>query len=132
MRQHLLFAEDDASVREVVAIDLSETFQVSLAATVDSALHIISESSHIDFLVTDWNMNDGTGRSGFDIAKKFRLRFSMAPIVLATGSSLSNFEIDFLRNELNGILLAKPYESSALVRALTDAELATQNLVQQP
>ena len=127
MKKHVLFAEDDASLREVFEIEFSEIFRISLAATVDSALQIISGSAQIDYLVTDLDMSDEAGRSGLEIAKNLRLRFSTTPVVLATGSSLSNIEFNILRDELNGVLLAKPYQSSELIEALSDARLAMQS-----
>jgi PAS domain S-box-containing protein len=113
----VLAVEDNASLRRVVARQLTDLgYRVLEAEDPQSALHILA-SEKVDVLFTDIVMPGGT--SGYDLARTVLSRWPEMKLVLTSG---------FPDNRINGDgrlpnlrLLSKPYRREELGRILRDA-----------
>jgi signal transduction histidine kinase len=111
---HVLYVEDDALVRDVVAPALREAgFSVSVAEDADTALARLEAGQEFDLVFSDIVMPGRIG--GIELALMVRERFPGVRVVLATGYSDRRVDVPGVR------LLAKPFEMGAMVEALNDA-----------
>jgi signal transduction histidine kinase len=111
---HVLYVEDDAHVREVVAPALREAgFSVSVAEDADAALARLEAGQTFDLVFSDIVMPGSMG--GIELALAVRERFPEVRVVLATGYSDRRVDVPGVR------LLAKPFEVGPMVGALNEA-----------
>lgn len=112
-RKHcLLLVEDDALVRDTVALMLEEEgFDVTEATNAADALRLVQDGLEAPVIVTDVDL--GAGPSGADLADALhRLRPDLR-IIFITGrtASLAGRTLD-----AREAILPKPFESDALSR----------------
>jgi len=117
----ILVADDDAQIREALAIRLTQSgFDVVMAANGDEAIRLV-EKTRLDAAVLDVQM---PGADGFAVCEHMRRSNQKLPIFLLTGSSDG-----IIRNHL-GVLtetvggdrcLTKPYDGKALALILRNA-----------
>jgi DNA-binding response OmpR family regulator len=80
----LLVVEDEAVLLECeVQILGSSGCRVLQAGCVTEALRVTAATAPIHLLLTDLSLPDG---DGFDLARRFRVLFPQAPIILVSGS----------------------------------------------
>ena len=114
----LLLVEDDALVRDTVALMLEEDgFEVMVAADAEEALQLVRDGLNAPVIVTDVDL--GAGPSGADLADALhRLRPDVRIIfITGRGAVLSKRALD--KREA---ILTKPFASAALsslVRRMT-------------
>jgi len=110
----ILFVEDDALVRDVVAPALRTAgFEVDVADSGDDALARLESGRLFDVVFSDVVMPGKLG--GIELAQLTRARFPGVAVVLATGYSDRRVDLEGVR------VLAKPYEMDAVVRLLNEA-----------
>ncbi|MDB5775227.1 MAG: putative histidine kinase, hybrid [Herbaspirillum sp.] len=108
----ILFVEDDALVRDVVAPALVDTgFQVETAASGDEAYRILQSGKQFDILFSDIVM-PGT-LSGIDLAELAKREFPAMRVILASGYS------DRVAAAAKVQVLPKPYSLHALIATLS-------------
>jgi two-component system chemotaxis response regulator CheY len=104
-----LVLEDMEAIRNEMVKDLKEMGiegKILEAESVQSALKICS-TEKIGFIVSDWNLPDGTG---LDFLKKLRTseRFKKTPFIMCTTQSEINFILDAVSNGANDYIV-KPW-----------------------
>jgi DNA-binding NtrC family response regulator len=110
----LLFVEDDALVRESVEPALLNAgFKVVVAKNGEEAVSILDSNLSITLIFSDIVMPGNV--SGIDLAKIVKHRFPHIRIVLATGYTETQVNVDGVR------VLAKPYKINEAIDILTDA-----------
>jgi CheY-like chemotaxis protein len=108
----ILFVEDDALVRDVVAPALVDTgFQVETAASGDEAYRMLQSGRRFDILFSDIVM-PGT-LSGIDLAQLAEQQYPAMRVILASGYS------DRLAAATKVRILPKPYSLHVLIAALS-------------
>lgn len=116
----LLLVEDDALVRDTVALMLEEEgFEVVVAGDAEEAIRLVRDGLNAPVIVTDVDL--GAGPSGADLADVLHLLRPDVRVIFITGrgTPLANRA----RDEREAIL-PKPFESAALsglVRRMTAA-----------
>ena len=110
----VLFVEDDAEVRETVAIALRAAgFEIHTAVTGDEALARLDAGERYEAVFTDVVMPGVL--SGVDLATEVRRRFPRMGVVVATGYSDRAVQVEGVR------ALPKPYDPPQAVDALNAA-----------
>ena len=113
----VLAVEDNASLRRVVARQLTELgYRVLEAEDAQTALRIL-ESEAIDLLFTDIVMPGGT--SGYEIAGRVLARWPRIKVVLTSGFPENRTNCDLNARGLR--LLSKPYRRDDLGRMIREA-----------
>src|SRR6266566_607606 len=113
----VLAVEDNASLRRVVARQLTELgYRVLEAEDAQTALRIL-ESEAIDLLFTDIVMPGGT--SGYEIAGRVLARWPQIKVVLTSGFPENRTKGDPTAHGLR--LLSKPYRRDDLGRIIREA-----------
>ncbi|MDP9097008.1 MAG: response regulator [Pseudomonadota bacterium] len=110
--QCLLLVEDDALVRDTVALMLEEDgFDVFEAASAAEALRLVSDGLAAPVIVTDVDL--GAGPSGADLADALHELRPDLRIIFITGrtASLAGRSAD-----VREAILPKPFESDALAQ----------------
>ena len=107
----VLVVEDEPLVR-MLAADVLAEMEVIEAATAPAALAIIERRRDIVALFTDIDMPGGM--NGLDLARIVHERWPRIAIVVTSG--VTRLGVDALPG--GGVFIAKPYASSAPVRAL--------------
>lgn len=109
--------DDDAFVREALALGLSDAGFEVVAAPGAAAGYDIATREHVDAIVTDLNM-PGTG--GAQLITEVRARWPDMPVVAISGASVfSGRSIDDLARELGADgVLAKPFRARDLATLL--------------
>jgi two-component system phosphate regulon response regulator PhoB len=86
MAQQILIVEDEPSIAELIAINLSHAgYQIDRAFQADEALQIL-RTKKIDLIILDWML---PGKSGVQFAKELRAKEStqFIPILMLTAKS---------------------------------------------
>ncbi len=81
----LLLVEDDAALRRVLSLALSEVYSVEAAATYGAAMELVSQAEHLDIAVSDFNL--GRGGDGSAVLAHVVARFPACVCVMMSGSS---------------------------------------------
>ncbi len=116
---HILVVEDNSELR-VIACELLESlgYRVTVAASGDEAMQLLTNGLHFDLLFTDIVM---PGRlDGIALARELRARDPVVPILLTSGFS-SPLTLRETVDALGAKLIPKPYrraELANLVRAM--------------
>lgn len=110
----VLLAEDDAMVRDFVALQLSLLgYRVMEAATGQEALELLEQNQDVDLLFTDVVMSGGmSGPQLADAAHRIRLQL---PVLFTSGyTETSMFDGGWLKPSVR--LLRKPFKCEDLAR----------------
>jgi len=106
----LLLVEDDALVRDTIALMLEEEgFQVVEAEDADTAQRLVREGLDARLIVTDVDL--GPGPSGADLADELRALQPELAVIFITGRIAS---LHGRRLKEREALLPKPFESATL------------------
>jgi two-component system, OmpR family, response regulator len=111
---NVLFVEDDADTRELMAIILkSENYQVVLAANYDEAL-LLARVMRFDLFIMD---NWMPGGSGIQLCKKLREFDATTPIIFYSGAA---YECDKREAFASGAqaYLTKPTDTDVLIETV--------------
>lgn len=107
----ILLVEDDGLVRETITGFLQQAgYSVIAAQDGGEALSILENGVKVDIVFSDIVMPGSI--SGIELARHVKQRFASAVIILATGYSEKEVDIDGVQ------ILAKPYEVNELLRVL--------------
>jgi CheY-like chemotaxis protein len=116
--RRVVLAEDDAAMRELLAVVLSEAgYQVTTVndgAELTRSVRDLAPSARFDLIVTDVNMPGG---SGLEIIDQLRQNGDDTPVIVVT--AFPQAEVLERAHELGLRLLAKPFELDTL-RAAVD------------
>lgn len=119
-RRAILFIEDEALIRELVAPVLADAgFQVEAAARAEDAL-LLFRRRIADFCAVVTDVNLGPGLTGWELARLIRELASDIPIVYVTGNP-QEFEAHAVSNS---ILFPKPYDAeevASILRVLVES-----------
>jgi|GEM_PF-5091264 len=117
--QTVLILEDEADIRELMAITLtSSTVHCELCSHLSDALSMLTRMKP-DFIITDLKLPDG---SGIDFLKQARKLYPDVPVAVATAFADTDSAIEALRQGAVDYL-KKPIDTKAL-RALVSEQLA--------
>jgi len=109
----ILVVDDFSTMRRIVKNQLRELgfSNVSEADDGRSALQVL-KSSHIDFVVTDWNMPDVTG---LELLKAMRADDSMKsiPVLMVTAEAKRDQIVEAAEAGVNGYVV-KPFAAETL------------------
>ena len=112
----LLYVEDDKAIQKPVIAVLNEAgFDVITADNGGDALDCLAtEKGQIDGVVTDVNL--GRGPTGWNVARRARLRTSTMPVVYTSAAK----EDEWMANGVPlSKLLVKPFRPTQLVAAIS-------------
>lgn len=114
IRPHILFADDDCDIRELVQLQLNAAgFRVSTAANGVDVLRLVT-TERFDALIMDYWMADVTG---IELCREVRAFDQSTPILICSGALT---EADKNAAMLAGAqgYIAKPFNASDLIHAL--------------
>ncbi|TCO76584.1 chemotaxis response regulator CheY [Chromatocurvus halotolerans] len=109
----ILVVDDFSTMRRIVKNQLRELgFSNMREADDGSAALDVLKSTHIDFVVTDWNM---PGMAGIDLLKAIRAddRFKHLPVLMVTAEAKREQIIEAAQSGVNGYVV-KPFTAAAL------------------
>jgi CheY-like chemotaxis protein len=108
----VLFVEDEAELRDVIAYELEHAgFRVVTAATGEEALETLrARPGAIDWLFTDIRLPGLI--DGWRVADEFRFTYPLRPVVFATGAIQER-----PRGMIDSLFLRKPYRASEVVES---------------
>lgn len=109
----ILVVDDFSTMRRIVKNQLRELGFSNMREADDglTALEVL-KSTHIDFVVTDWNM---PGMQGIDLLKTIRAddRFKHLPVLMVTAEAKREQIIEAAQSGVNGYVV-KPFTAAAL------------------
>lgn len=111
----VLLAEDDFDLLELLSLQLQGKGAIYGACNGDDAIEQIEVLSHIDVLVTDFQMPRA---DGLEVSRAFRARFPDGKIILITASPAEHAGVREILKMPNTELLRKPFVFSDLEKAL--------------
>ncbi len=125
---HLLVVDDEAGIREMLAIVFrKDGYRVSAARGCVEALALLDGEAP-DLVLTDLKMPDG---SGFEVLKKVRETHRETPVVMITAYSSTKTAVDALKQGAYDYI-AKPFDMDELkhvvARALERKRLVEENV----
>ena len=108
----VLMVEDETLLLEVITADLEDAgFEVTPAATAQSAIDLLKDGLNVDLLFTDIRL-PGT-MDGWQLAESVRVLRPGLPVIYATGFTTTPPRI------IEGSLFfTKPYRASAIINAI--------------
>ena len=114
MRPHVLFADDDSDIRELVQFQLSDAgFRVSTADNGADVLRLVT-TEHFDALLLDYWMTEVTG---IELCRQIRTFDQSTPILICSGAvTAADREAATLAGAQGYV--QKPFHSDDLIRAL--------------
>lgn len=113
-KPHILFAEDNPDIRELVqAILQASGFQVSTTDNTAGALQLAATQS-FDALLLDYWMPDETG---IELCRQIRTFDQSTPILICSGAVTEGDREAATRAGAQGYV-GKPFDSKVLIRAL--------------
>lgn len=111
MNQHILIVEDEASIRESLALNLElEGYQVTMADDAQKAIDLF-QSQRFDLILLDIML---PGLTGLDLCAHFRLTDRTIPIMLLTARDTPEDRIIGLRTGADDYL-TKPFHLEELL-----------------
>ena len=114
MRPHVLFADDNSDIRELVQIQLRAAgFCVSTTDNATDVLRLVA-TERFDVLVLDQWMPDGMG---IDVCRQIREFDRSTPILICSGAVTPADEESAMQAGAQGFL-RKPFSSGDLIGAL--------------
>jgi PAS domain S-box-containing protein len=115
----LLVVDDEPQVRAIAAMQLSRLgYTIIQASAAEEALELYDAQGPVDLLVTDIGLPGGM--SGVDLAAAIRDRDPQARILFVSGYS-DSASSDAAEQDSASVFLSKPYDRSALARAVREA-----------
>lgn len=114
MPPHILFADDNFDIRELVKVQLDAAgFRVSTADSAKQVLQLVN-AERFDILVLDYWMPEGTG---IDLCRQIRTFDQRTPILICSGAVT---EADKEAATLAGAqgYIGKPFSARDLIQAL--------------
>lgn len=114
IRPHILFADDDCDIRELVRLQLNAAgFRVSTAGNGADVLRLVT-AERFDVLILDYWMADVTG---IDLCRQIRTFDQSTPILICSGALT---EADKNAATIAGAqgYLEKPFKARDLIHAL--------------
>ena len=118
-----LVVEDDANIREIIALELEgewENAEIIEADSGNQAIEIITNNQDLSCIISDLNMNEGTGTEFFKFLKSFEINI---PFVLVTGDHIDHHkdfkEIKVAKGQLS--YLKKPFDGVELIDIVAKA-----------
>lgn len=124
--QRILLVDDQPSILHFLRCGLEEHWPaclVDVAGSAEQAQPLLASQTY-DAIVTDYHLGDGDGVQLARLAKQYLPRVSIV-LVSASRHTLAAAEADARRAGV-GLLLAKPFDLSQLVRALECPASVTQ------
>lgn len=116
-RARILLVDDEVVVRKLGLRLLSDSYEVTLAASTAEALEIIARTP-LDLLITDWSLQDGTGK---EVITAFTRNFPGAPCILITGF----LDTEEFLAQASGLPLAarfhKPFDITIFIESVKKA-----------
>jgi DNA-binding response OmpR family regulator len=117
MTPHILFADDNSDIRELVQIQLRAAgFCVSTTDSATDVLRLVT-TERFDVVILDYWMPDGTG---IEVCRQIRTFNRSNPILICSGAVTAAVEEAAMRAGAQGFL-RKPFNSRELIRALRSA-----------
>ena len=111
---NVLYVEDDADTRELIAILLGrENYHVVLAANYDEAL-LLARVMRFDLYIMD---NWLPGRSGVELSKKLRELDTTTPILFLSGAAYEHDKREALASGAQAYLV-KPIDNDNLIETV--------------
>lgn len=109
----ILVVDDFSTMRRIVKNQLRELGFSNIREADDgsSALHVL-KATHIDFVVTDWNM---PGMAGIDLLKTIRAddKLKHLPVLMVTAEAKREQIIEAAQSGVNGYVV-KPFTAASL------------------
>jgi DNA-binding response OmpR family regulator len=120
---HILFADDEPDIREMVQVLLqSAGFRVSTIGTTSGALQLAA-TERFDVLILDYWMPELTG---LELCRRIRNFDQSTPILICSGVSSEADKTAAIQAGAQGYL-AKPINSSNLIQALRSCIAASES-----
>jgi DNA-binding response OmpR family regulator len=117
MKPHVLFADDNSDLREMVQVVLQAAgFRVSTCASAARVLQLL-RTERFDVLVLDHWMPDGTG---IDLCRRIRTFDQSTPIFICSGADTQADKEAAVLAGAQGYM-GKPFHSAELIRVLRSA-----------
>lgn len=114
VRQHILFADDDSDIRELVQLQLNAAgFRVSPADNGAAVLRLVA-SEHFDALLLDYWMAEETG---IELCRQIRTFDQSTPILICSGAVTKADKETAALAGAQGYV-QKPFSSDDLIRAV--------------
>lgn len=114
MRPHILIADDNSDIRELVQFQLQAAgFRASTADNAAEVLQLVT-TERFDALILDYWMEDATG---VELCRKIRTFDQSTPILICSGAITKADREAAMRAGAQGYL-QKPFHSEDLIRAL--------------
>ena len=114
MDAHILFADDDSDIRELVQLLLQAAgFRVTTAETTHEVLQLVA-LERFDALVLDYWM---PGITGIELCRRIRTFDPLTPILICSGSVTQADKDAATRAGAEGYIV-KPFNSTDLIGAL--------------
>jgi CheY-like chemotaxis protein len=114
MQPHILVADDNSDIRELVQFQLQTAgYRASTADNAADALRLVT-TERFDALILDYWMEDATG---IELCLKIRKFNQTTPILICSGSITPADREAAMRAGAQGYVL-KPFSSEDLIRAL--------------
>jgi two-component system chemotaxis sensor kinase CheA len=111
---NVLYVEDDADTRELIAILLGlENYHVVLAANYDEALRLARVMRFDLYIMDKWL----PGRSGVELSKKLRELDATTPILFLSGAAYEDDKREALASGAQAYLV-KPTDNDTLIETV--------------
>lgn len=123
MQPHILFADDDSNIRELVQLQLQAAgFRVSTADNGPDVLRLVT-TEHFDALLLDYWMRDVTG---IELCRQIRTFDQNTPILICSGA-ITEADQEAVLAGAQGYV-RKPFNSKDLIEALRSSLQAPINM----
>lgn len=119
---NFLILEDMDNLRQQLISDLRSlglSGKILEAANVQTAIKICESGNAIDFIISDWNLPDGTGH---DFLKKVRTlkQFKSTPFIICTTNNEIKYFLDAVASGANDFIV-KPWNVEELKKKIITA-----------
>jgi DNA-binding response OmpR family regulator len=114
--QAVLYVDDDALIRELVASALEEAgFEVVVAENGAAAITTLDEDAD-SFCAVVTDIDLGVGPNGWEVARRARELNNALSVIYVTGGSGSDWQSNGVKNS---IMLVKPFSMKQLVNTVS-------------
>jgi two-component system phosphate regulon response regulator PhoB len=113
--RNILFIDDDADTRELVAFVLKrENYEVVVAENCEQALALAASGRFDLYLMDNWL----PGGSGIDLCRRLRTKDTTTPILFYSGAAYEQDKLEALASGAQGYL-TKPVENDLLIAEIS-------------